>query len=109
MLPPSCRVISSVIPTTTFTLSSSNSWALTDVTSSFTLSKQNHAIIMYQFSGDSCYIDVVMRLSIDSDTVHVGNFVLWQGPLSSGQHTVSLDYRTPQRTVYTVSADREWV
>ena len=120
MLPPSCRVISSVNPTTRFTLGSSNTWAPTDVTASFTLSKQSHVIIMYQFSGDSRYTHVVMRLSVDSvpqkhtvsligDSVHVGNFALWQGPLSSGKHTVSLDYRTTRRIFHTVSADREWI
>ena len=119
MLPPSCRVIS-VNPTTRFTLSNSNSWAPTDVTTSFTLSKQSHVIIMYQFSGDSRYSYVVMRLSIDSvpqkhtaslngNTVHVGNFGLWQGSLNAGQHTVSLDYRSPRRIFHTVSGDREWI
>jgi len=119
MLPPSCQVIS-VNPKTSFTLSKSNTWAPTDVISSFTLSKQSHVIIMYQFSGSSGNSYVVMRLSIDSvpqkhtasltgNTAYAGNFGLWQGTLNIGKHKVSLDYRTPAATTHTVSGDREWV
>ena len=118
MLPPSCRVIS-VNPKTTFTLSNSNTWAPTDVISSFTLSKQSHVIIMYQYSGFSGNSHVVMRLSIDSvpqqhtvsltgDTVYAGNYGLWQGSLKAGQHKASLDYRSPLKTTHTVSGDQEW-
>jgi len=119
MLPPSCRVIS-VNPIATLTLINSNTWHSTDVTSSFTLFKQSHVIIMYQFSGSSGNSHIVMRLSIDSvpqkhtvsltgNTNYAGNFGLWQGPLSAAKHTVSLDYRTPATTSNTVSGEREGV
>ena len=119
MLPPSCRVIS-INPKTSFSLSNSNSWAPTDVSHSFTLPKQSHVIIMYQYSGDSRSSHIVMRLSIDSvpqkhtvsitgNTVYAGNFGLWQGSLSAGQHKVSLDYRSPVKTTHTVTGDPDWV
>ena len=118
MLPPSCKVISAS-PQTTFTLGNSNTWAPTDVISSFTLSRQSHVIIMYQYSGLSGSTYVVMRLSIDSvpqkhtvsltgDTAYAGNFGLWQGFLKAGQHKASLDYRSPVKTTHTVSGDSEW-
>jgi len=118
MLPPSCRVIS-VNPKSSLSLSSSNAWASTDVIISFTLSKQSHVIIMYQYSGYSGRSHVVMRLSIDSEpqqhtvsltgnSVYTGNFGLWQGSLNAGQHKVSLDYRSPAKTTHTVSGDPEY-
>ena len=54
MLPPACTV-TTVQPKTSFSLSNSNTWASTDVTYSFTLSKPSHVIIMYQYSGYSSY------------------------------------------------------
>jgi len=118
MLPPSCSV-ATIQPKGKFSFSNSNRWASTDVTYSFTLSKQSHVIIMYQYSG---YLDnshVVMRLSIDSVvqkhtvswagiTVFVGNFGLWQGSLTSGAHNVTLDYRSTAKRDNIVSSDLEW-
>ena len=118
MLPPSCRAYS-IQPKTTFSLSNSNSWASTDVTYSFTLSKESHVIIMYQYAGRGGSSYVVMRLSIDSvaqkhcvsltgNTEYAGNFGLWQGSLKSGGHKATLDYRSPVKTDHTVSSDLEW-
>ena len=61
-----------------------------------------------------------MRLSIDSvaqkhtvslagDLAYIGNFGLWQGSLSNGAHSVTLDYRSPVKTDNAVSTDLEWV
>ena len=107
MLPPSCKVISAS-PQTTFTLGNSNTWAPTDVISYFTLSKQSHVIIMYQYSGFGGD-NFVMRLSIDSvpqkhtvsltGNVYAGNFGLWQGSLQAGKHKASLDYRSRVETI----------
>ena len=63
MLLPSCSA-DTVNPKTS--LSNSKSWAPTDLTHSFTLSKQSHVIIMYQYAGDSGSSHTVMCLSIDS-------------------------------------------
>ena len=118
MLPPSCTAYS-IQPKTAFSLSNSNSWASTDVTYSFTLSKESHVIIMYQYAGNGGSSYVVMRLSIDSvtqkhsvsltgETAYAGNFGLWQGSLKSGAHKATLYYRSPVATTNTVSSDLEW-
>ena len=117
MLPPSCNV-NTIQPKTKLSLGNTNKWASTDVTYSFTLSKLSHVIIMYQYSGSSGNSHVVMRLSIDSivqkhtvslngDT-YTGNFALWQGSLSNGAHSVTLDYRSPVQTYNTISSGSEW-
>ena len=118
MLPPSCSAYS-IQPKTTFSFGKSNIWASTDVTYSFTLSKQSHVIIMYQYAGDGGGSYILMRLSIDSvaekhsvslngNAERAGNFGLWQGSLNSGNHEVTLDYRTPVKIDHTVSSDLEW-
>ena len=118
MLPPTCKAYT-VQPKTALSLSNSNRWASTDVTYSFTLSKQSHVIIMYQYSGHSRGSYIVMHLSIDSVVqkhtasltgyaAYTGNFGLWQGSLNSGAHKVTLDYRTPRSTTNTVSPELEW-
>ena len=118
MLPPSCKV-TTVQPKTSFSLSNTNRWASTDVVYSFTLSRQSHVIIMYQYAGASGNSYVVMRLSIDSvvqkhtasltgDTAYAGNFGLWQGSLGSGAHKVTLDYRSTAQTTNTVSPNLDW-
>ena len=118
MLPPSCKAYT-MQPKTSFSLSNSNRWASTDVTYSFTLSKQSHVIIMYQYAGHSGNSHTVMRLSIDSvaqkhtvsltgDTAYAGNFGLWQGSLKSGAHKVTLDYRTPAKTTNAFSPNLDW-
>ena len=118
MLPSSCKAYT-IQPKGKLSLSNSNIWASTDVTYSFTLSKQYHVIIMYQYSGHGGNSYIVMRLSIDSvaqkhtvsltgDTVYAGNFGLWQGSLNSGAHNVTLDYHSIVKTSNTVSSDLEW-
>ena len=118
MLPSSCTV-TVVDPKTRFSLSGSDVWASTDVVHSFTLSKQRHVIIMYQYSGEGHNAYNVMRLSINSaaqphtisltgNTRYTGNFGLWQGSLNSGTYKVALEYRSSTKSVNTVSADLEW-
>jgi len=118
MLPPSCSV-ATIQPKGKFSLSNSNSWPSTDVTYSFTLSKQSHVIIMYQYAGHCGNSHAIMCLSIDSvtqkhtasltgNTAYTGNFGLWQGSLTSGAHKVILEYRSPVKTDNTVSSDLEW-
>ena len=118
MLPPSCKV-TTVQPKTSFSLGGSNSWASSDVTYSFTLSRISHVIIMYQYAGHGGNSHVVMRLSIDSvvqkhtvsltgDTAYAGNFGLWQGSLNNGAHKITLDYRTPRATTNGISPNLDW-
>ena len=78
---------------------------------SLVLSKRSHIIVMYQYAGygggTAPGSHFVTRLSINSvllkhtathsaDTTYVGNFGMWQGPLSSGTHKLTLEYRTPK-------------
>ena len=120
MLPSSCRV-TTVNPETSITLNMSSTWLPTDVFTSFTLSKQSYVIIMYQFAGVSGNLNsfIVMRLSIDSipqkHTVSIsgysrflGNFGLWQGFLKTGAHKITLDYRSPTKTLNFVSPNLDW-
>ena len=118
MLPPAFTV-NTVQPKTSLSLSNSNSWASNDVIYSFTLSKQSHVIIMYQYAGYSGNSHVVMHLSIDSvaqkhtaslteDTVYAGNFGLWQGSLKSRAHKINLDYRSPVKTLHVNSPNLDW-
>ena len=118
MLPPSCAV-TTVSPEKSIALKNSNTWAPTDVTYAFKLSKQSHVIIMYQFAGFAGNSHIVMRLSIDSvpqkhtvsligNSAYSGNFGLWQGLLKSGAHKITLDYRTPARVVNSVSPNLDW-
>ena len=118
MLPPSCKV-TTVQPKTNFSLSSSNRWASSDITYSFTLSRMSHVIIMYQYAGYGGNSHIVMRLSIDStpqphtvsitgDTSYVSNFGLWQGSLNNGEHNITLDYRTPRATSNGILPNLNW-
>ena len=110
MLPVSCKVYK-VSPASIFTPGRTNRWAATDVTYSLVLSKQSHIIVMYQYAGrgggTAPNSHFVTRLSINSvplkhtathsaDTTYVGNFGMWQGPLSTGTHKLTLEYRTPK-------------
>ena len=118
VLPEYCA-ITTVNPETSITLNNSNTWAPTDVTTSFTLTKQRHVIIMYQFAGYVGNSHIVMRLSIDSvpqkhtvslsgNSRYSGNFGLWQGSLKSGTYKITLDYRTPAKVVNSVSPNLDW-
>ena len=109
MLPKSCKAYK-VSPESPFTPSSTNRWAATDVTYSLVLSQQSHVIIMYQYSGHGERY-FLMRLSINSvplkhtmalsaDNAFIGNFGMWQGPLSSGTHKLALEYRTPEAKIH---------
>ena len=105
MMPPSCTA-QTINPSKTFTFNNHNTWTATDLAYSFTLPKQAHVIALYHFSGLLSGSYIVMRLSIDSrpqahtvsitgNTRYAGNFGLWQGFLNGGDHTNSVDYRTP--------------
>ena len=109
MLPPSCKVVT-VNPRTTLTTVSTNSWTKTDLQYSLVLSKLNHVIIMYQFSGYGPNVNyhIATRIktnnAIEKHTVfHSGyayyydNFGLWQGSLNSGTHTIVVEYRNPYK------------
>jgi len=116
MLPPSCKV-NKVSPENPFSPGSTDRWAATDITYSLVLSKQSHVIIMYQYSGHGERY-FVMRLSVNSvplkhtvalsaDNAFIGNFGMWQGPLSTGTHKLALEYRSPKANGHH-PAPRDW-
>ena len=107
MLPPSCKVVT-VNPRTILTTISTNSWTKTDLQYSLALSKLSHVIIMYQISGygPQTRYHIVTRIKLGTDikkhTVshsgkvnakYYGQFGLWQGSISSGTHTILVEYR----------------
>ena len=109
MLPPSCKVVT-VNPRTTIKLPHS-SWTNTDLQYSLVLSKLSHVFIMYQYTGyglrDDYYF--VTRIKINAVVEkhtgyhsgyarYHGNFGLWQGSLSSGTHTILVEYRNRDAT-----------
>ena len=117
-LPPSCTAVT-VNPKTSLTLNNRNTWTPTDVTHSFTLSKQSHVIIMYQYAGVGSNSHTVMHISINSvplkhtvsitrDTSFVGNFGLWQGFLNVGGYKVTLEYCTSVKTTNYNPTNLDW-
>ena len=120
MLPASCEVVDVVRPATSFTFSANSpDWSSTDVGSTFSLSADSFVIIMYQLSGFGGNGFMIMRLNLDGaiqkttisimgNTFYANNFGLWQGYLSPGSHTVTLEYRASETTVNDVSSDLEW-
>ena len=105
MLPPSCKVVT-VNPRTTLRTTSTNLWSKSDLQYSLELSKRSHVIIMYQLTGYSPHSNyhIVSRIKIGTTTEkhtvshsgyekYYGNFGLWQGPLKSGTHSITVEYR----------------
>ena len=102
-LPSACRVLANLRPTSSLSLSST-SWRTTDLSYTFTLYRTEHIIVRYQFSAYSSSTYKFTRLVIDSvpqqhtaavsgNTYYAGNSGMWQGVLSSGRHTISVQHR----------------
>ena len=102
-LPSSCSVVANIEPTSSLYLSPS-SWINTDLSHKFTLSKASHIIVRYQFSGPGQNNYVVTRLSINGvvqphtasirgQKAYSGNSGFWQGVLSSGTYTITVQHR----------------
>ena len=102
-LPSNCRMLVHLRPTSSLSLSTT-SWRSTDLSSSFTLSRDEHIFVRYQYSSYLSGTFVITRLVIDSvvmkhassitgnDHYH-GNSGMWQGVLTSGRHTITLQHR----------------
>jgi len=117
MLPTSCKVFK-VSPESSFNPFTNNRWAATDVTYSLVLFKQSHFIIMYQYAGYGdgtalCsyfvsvdHVPLKHTATHSANTTYVGNFGMWQGPLTTGTHKLALEYRTPKALgIYPVKND----
>ena len=103
-LPSSCRRLVNLRPTGSLSLSTA-AWMTTDLSYSFTLSRDEHIIVRYQYSttGRDTYTDcrIVIDLvpikhtaSVAEDDYLAGNSGMWQGILSSGAHNISVQHRT---------------
>ena len=102
-LPSVCRHLTNIRPTSSLSLSST-AWKTTDLSYSFRLSQDEHIIVRYQYTVDTnTYI--ITRLVIDSvplkhtasiayDSHMLGNSGMWQGILSSGTHTITVEHRS---------------
>ena len=62
-LPPACKLLANIRPTTSLSLSST-SWNTTDLSYSFTLSRDSHIIVRYQYTpeGSRSYTILVLQL-----------------------------------------------
>ena len=83
---------------------STTSWRLTDLSYTFTLSRNEHVFARYQYGSTVTTTYIFTRLVIDSvpmkhtDSIigneyYHGNSGMWQGVLSSGRHTIAVQHR----------------
>ena len=112
-LPSNCYRRAILRPTSSLSLSTS--WKTTDLSYTFTLSRDEHVFVRYQYST---YIStyVITRLVIDSvvmkhassitgnDYYH-GNSGIWQGVLTSGRHTIAVQHRSGSTYVSYIDDD----
>jgi len=101
-LPSSCSVMATFRPTSSLSISSS--WKNTDLSYIFTLYQTEHIIVRYQYSSRGYNTYLITRLSIDiirqktaaitGNTYYTGNSGMWQGPLSSGIHNITVQIRS---------------
>ena len=105
-LPSSCSILTTIRPTTDLRISTT-SWMNTDLLYSFTLHQTDHIIVRYQYTSNFISYStrsLTTRLSIDntvrqhtaavSGNYYIGNSGMWQGALSSGRHTITLQLKS---------------
>ena len=102
-LPSNCRRLTTLEPTSSLSLSTT-AWRNTDLSYTFTLFREEHVFVRYQYSAYTSTTYVVTRLLVDSvvmkhassitgsDYYH-GNSGMWQGVLTSGRHTIIVQHR----------------
>ena len=102
-LPSTCRERVNSRPTSTLSLSTT-AWRTTDLSYTFTLSREEHVFVRYQYGASVSTTYIFTRLVIDSvpmkhtasiigNEYYHGNSGLWQGVLSSGRHTIAVQHR----------------
>ena len=106
VLPQGCKV-DKVCPESCFNLTTGNSWTnVPGMVYSFQISNTTDVIVMYQYSGLSYDSHTVLRLlfngvlvpntpTITGDSKYAGNFNLWYGSLTTGQHELYVQLRSP--------------
>ena len=100
VLPSRCRVVCNIEPTSTWSYSYS-SWKNTDISCSFSLYQDTHLLVRYQYTstGRNTYTKMCLAINgatqphtatVRGNTGYAGNTGFWQGVLSSGSYTVTL-------------------
>ena len=103
-LPSTCRRLVNLRPTSSLSISTT-AWRTTDLSYSFTLYRDEHIFVRYQFGAYSFNNYLITRLVIDSvpmkhtasiigNEYYHGNSGLWQEVLSSGRHTIAVQQRS---------------
>ena len=104
-LPSTCRKFATFRPTSSLSISTTG-WKTTDLSYTFTLSRDEHFFVRYQYSAyTSTNSYIFTRLVIDSvpmkhtasavgNELYHGNSGMWQGVLSSGRHTIAVQQRS---------------
>ena len=103
-LPSGCRIIANMWQENSLHLSVTG-WKSTDLNYTSTLCHVEHIIIRYQYSAYGRNTNTANRLLIDSiptehtasitgNTYFAGNSGMWQGILSSGSHTITVQHRS---------------
>ena len=115
-LPSTCSGLVYLRPTASLSLSTT-SWKVTDLSYTFTLYRDEHIFVRYQYGAYLSSSYVFTRLVIDSvpmkhttsatgnDYYH-GNSGMWQGVLSSGRHTIAVEQRSGRTYSFSISDDR---
>ena len=103
-LPYRCRSLATLRPTSSLSISTT-AWRTTDLSTSFTLSRDEHIFVRYQYGAYGFYNYLITRLVIDSAPMkHTASIIgndyyhsnsgMWQGVLSSGTHTIAVQQRS---------------
>ena len=114
-LPSNCRRLINLRPTSSLSISST-SWRTTDLSYTFTLSRDEHIFVRYQYGVYLSSTYVITRLVIDSvpikhtasitgNNYYHGNSGMWQGILSSGRHTIAVQHRSGRTYTHSVNDD----
>ena len=103
-LPSTCRKLVTLRPTSSLSLSTT-AWKVTDLSYTFSLYRDEHIFVRYQYSAYISNTYAFTRLVIDSvpmkhtasaigNEYYHGNSGMWQGVLSSGRHTIAVQQRS---------------
>ena len=114
-LPSSCGSRVNLRPTSSLSIPST-AWRTTDLSYSFTLYRDEHVFVRYQYGATITNTYLITRLVVDSvpmkhtasiigDESYHGNSGMWQGVLSSGRHTIAVQQRSGRTHTAYINSD----
>ena len=114
-LPSRCRILANVRPTSSLSLSST-AWKATDLSYLFTLHRDEHIFVRYQFTAPGRNTFTITRLAINSVPMkhtasitgnenYAGNSGMWQGVLSSGRHNITVEHKSGSTYTHYIGDD----